>query len=172
LDDRTVKHIYEYQYEDDSKNPVMIGQDFNLSAKFLKYKKKSLKLLVDGRFNMTEHLDNLFAVSSIIFIRTPPLNTVQFLDQFMSRKLYDILIQKYGERRLCPEQVNLPAGLLKIHTSIINFFEDGTLRQQIFLNVNQFILLLEEEALEIDKQNNVGPTKGYAVIDRNRLNLP
>jgi hypothetical protein len=45
------------------------------------------------------------------------------------------------------------------------------LRQQIFLNVNQFILLLEEEALEIDKQNNVSATKGYAVIDRNRLNL-
>jgi hypothetical protein len=49
--------------------------------------------------------------------------------------------------------------------------EDGTLRKQIFLNVSQFILLLEEEALEIDKQNNVGAAKGYTVIDHNRLNL-
>jgi hypothetical protein len=45
------------------------------------------------------------------------------------------------------------------------------LRQQIYLNVSQFILLLEEEALEIDKQNNVGSTKGHAFIDRKSLNL-
>jgi hypothetical protein len=35
--------------------------------------------------------------------------------------------------------------------------------------VNQYILLLEEEAMETDKQNNVGATKGHAVINRNRL---
>jgi hypothetical protein len=42
----------------------------------------------------------------------------------------------------------------------IYYNEDDTLGQQIFLNVNQFILLLEEEAMETDKQNNVGATKG------------
>jgi hypothetical protein len=48
---------------------------------------------------------------------------------------------------------------------MINFFVDDTLRQQI----NQFISILEEEAMGTDKLNIVGATKGYVVIDRNHL---
>jgi hypothetical protein len=42
----TISFIHNYQYQDDSKNPLIIGH-FNLSQKFLAYKKDSLKLLLN-----------------------------------------------------------------------------------------------------------------------------
>jgi hypothetical protein len=98
----TISFILSYQYQDGSKNPLLNGQ-FNLSQQFLAYKNDSLKRLLNATVDVISQFDMLLALSSVVSIR-PPSNKVQFLDEFQSRTLYDVLVQKYGAPQQCPAE--------------------------------------------------------------------